>query len=187
MWKAFVDWLTFTIMGLLPKSQLGSAVNFFIYDAVKIFFLLAVIVFVVAIIRTFLPPERTKKTLAKVPEYMGNLLAAVLGIVTPFCSCSAVPLFIGFIESGVPLGVTFSFLVASPVINEVALILLWGLFGWRVAVLYIVSGLVIATVSGIIIGCLRLESWVEDYVYQLKVGESEVEEQTWRQRLGLCG
>ena len=183
MWKAFVDWLTYSVFGLSSQSHLGGAVNFFIYDTVKIFFLLAVIVFAVAIIRTFMPPERTKKILAKVPEYVGNLLAATLGIVTPFCSCSAVPLFIGFIESGVPLGVTFSFLVASPVVNEVALILLWGLFGWKVAVLYIASGLVIATVSGIIIGRLRLESWVEDYVYQLKVGESKVEEQTWRQRL----
>lgn len=183
MWQRFVNWLTYTVMGLSPTSRFGSAINFFIYDTVKIFFLLAVIVFVVAIVRTFMPPERTKKILAKVPEYVGNLLAATLGIVTPFCSCSAVPLFIGFIESGVPLGVTFSFLVASPVINEVALILLLGLFGWKVAMLYVVSGLIIATVSGIIIGRLKLESWVEDYVYQLKVGESEVEKQSWRQRL----
>jgi len=186
MWKVFVDWLTYAVMGLSRTSHLGSAVNFFIYDTVKIFFLLAVIVFAVAMIRSFFPPEKTKRILAKVPEYVGNIAAAALGIVTPFCSCSAVPLFIGFIEAGVPLGVTFSFLVASPVINEVALIMLWGLFGWRVAILYIVSGLVIATVSGIIIGRLKLEGWVEDYVYQLKVGESEVEEQSWRQRLGYA-
>ena len=118
MWKAFVDWLTYNVIGLSSKSHLGGAVNFFIYDTVKIFFLLALIIFVVAIIRSFFPPEKTKKILAKVPEYVGNIAAAALGIVTPFCSCSAVPLFIGFIEAGVPLGVTFSFLVASPVINE---------------------------------------------------------------------
>ena len=184
MWKAFVDWLTFDVMGLAPKSHLGGAVNFFLYDTVKIFFLLALIVFVVAVIRSFFPPEKTKKILAKVPGFVGNIAAAGLGIATPFCSCSAVPLFIGFIEAGVPLGVTFSFLVASPVINEVALILLWGLFGWRVAVLYILSGLAIAILSGLIIGRLKLEGWVEDYVYQIKVGAVAGEERpTWRQRL----
>jgi uncharacterized membrane protein YraQ (UPF0718 family) len=186
MWKAFVDWLIYNIIGLAPKSHLGGAVDFFIYDTVKIFFLLAVIIFVVAVIRTYLPPEKTKQVLAKVPEFVGNMLAATVGIATPFCTCSAVPLFIGFIEAGVPLGVTFSFLVASPVINEVALVLLWGLFGWRVAILYIVSGFVIATISGIIIGRLKLESWVEDYVYQLKAGESETEKQTWQGRLAYA-
>ncbi|RPJ31330.1 MAG: permease, partial [Planctomycetaceae bacterium] len=184
MWKAFVDWLTYSVLGLSAQSHLGGTVNFFIYDTVKIFFLLALIVFIVAVVRSFFPPEKTKKILARVPGFVGNIAAAGLGIATPFCSCSAVPLFIGFIEAGVPLGVTFSFLVASPVINEVALALLYVLFGWRVALVYITSGLAIAILSGLIIGRLRLEGWVEDYVYQIKVGAADGEERpTWRQRL----
>lgn len=183
MWQAMVNWLTYNVMGLSPKSHLGGAVNFFIYDTVKIFFLLAFIIFLVAIIRSFFPPEKTKRILGRVPEFVGNILAALLGIVTPFCSCSAVPLFIGFVESGVPLGVTFSFLVASPVINEVALIMLWGLLGWQVALLYIASGLVMAIVSGVVIGRLRMEKYVEDYVYKLHMGEGEIPNPTWRERL----
>lgn len=183
MWKAFVDWLTYDTMGLSPKSHLGSALNFFIYDTVKIFFLLAVIIFAVAIIRSFFPPERTKRILASRHEYVGNVLAALLGIVTPFCSCSAVPLFIGFIEAGVPLGVTFSFLISSPMVNEVALIMLWGMFGWRIAAIYIGSGLVVAIVGGLVIGRLKLESQVEEYVYKVKVGAGTVVELTWRERL----
>ncbi|HBE80787.1 MAG TPA: hypothetical protein DDW65_23825, partial [Firmicutes bacterium] len=157
MWKAFVDWLVYSVFGLSVKSHPAAALNFFIYDTVKIFFLLSVIIFAVAIIRSFFPPEKTKQILSKFPETIGNILAALLGIVTPFCSCSAVPLFIGFMEAGVPLGVTFSFLVSSPMVNEVALIMLWGLFGWKVATLYILSGLVIAIVSGLVIGQLKLE------------------------------
>jgi uncharacterized membrane protein YraQ (UPF0718 family) len=183
MWKAFVDWLVFRLFGLSPQSHLAAALNFFIYDTVKIFFLLSAIVFAVAIVRSYFPPEKTKKILGKFPEVVGNILAALLGIVTPFCSCSAVPLFIGFIEAGVPLGVTFSFLVSSPMVNEVALIMLWGLFGWKVAVFYIVSGLVIAIISGLIIGRLKLEKDVEEYVYQLKMGESEMPVLTWPERL----
>ncbi len=186
MWKAFVDWLTYAVMDLSRTSHLGSAINFFIYDTLKIFFLLVVIIFIVAIIRSFFPPERTRKALARVPGYLGNIAAATVGIATPFCTCSAVPLFIGFIEAGVPLGVTFSFLVASPVINEVALVLLWGLFGWKVALLYISSGLVIAIVSGLVIGRLRLEAWVEEYVYQIKAGETEVAVPSWRQRIAYA-
>ncbi|HEX2954851.1 MAG TPA: permease [Bacillota bacterium] len=183
MWKAFVDWLVFRLFGLSPQSHLAAALNFFIYDTVKIFFLLSAIVFAVAIVRSYFPPEKTKKILGKFPEVVGNILAALLGIVTPFCSCSAVPLFIGFIEAGVPLGVTFSFLVSSPMVNEVALIMLWGLFGWKVAVLYIASGLVIAIISGLIIGRLKLEKDVEEYVYQIKMGESEMPDLTWPERL----
>lgn len=183
MWKAVVDWLTYELAGLSPKSHLASAVNFFIYDSAKIFFLLGVIVFIVAIVRSFYPPEKTKKILASKHEYVGNVLAALLGIVTPFCSCSAVPLFIGFIEAGVPLGVTFSFLISSPMVNEVALIMLWGLFGWRIATLYITSGLLVAIVGGIVIGRLGLESQVEEYVYRVKVGAGEVTKQSWGDRL----
>ncbi|HAR64222.1 MAG: permease [Candidatus Margulisiibacteriota bacterium] len=186
MWKSFVDWLVYGAMGLSPQSHLSASLHFFIYDTVKIFFLLSVIIFIVAIIRSFFPPERTKRILSHVPLAVGNVLAALLGIVTPFCSCSAVPLFIGFIEAGIPLGVTFSFLVSSPMVNEVALILLWGLFGWKVAMLYIVSGLIIAIISGIIIGKLKLERYVEDYVYQISVGNQEIPDQKWAERMAYA-
>jgi uncharacterized membrane protein YraQ (UPF0718 family) len=183
MWKAFVDWLVYKTTGLSPVSPLGAALNFFIYDTVKIFFLLAVIIFAIAIIRSFFPPEKTKQILEKVPGFVGNILAALLGIVTPFCSCSAVPLFIGFIEAGIPLGITFSFLVSSPMINEVALIMLWGLFGPQVALLYIASGLVIAIFSGSVIGIMKLDSQVENYVYKIKSGDQIISEMIWKDRL----
>ena len=161
MFKAIVDWLVYSVMRLPQRAVFSEAVNFFIYDTIKIFFLLIVIIFVVAIIRTFFSPERTRAILSKSQGYWGNVLAALLGIVTPFCSCSAVPLFLGFLEAGVPLGVTFSFLVASPMINEVALIMLWGLFGWKISLIYIGSGLVIAIFAGIVIGRLKVEDLVE--------------------------
>ncbi|HEY3315308.1 MAG TPA: permease [Bacillota bacterium] len=183
MWKAVVDYFTFNLIKLTPGSRLGESVDFFLYDAVKVLFLLATIIFLVAIIRSFFPPEKTKRVLARGNEYVGNVLAALLGIVTPFCSCSAVPLFIGFVESGVPLGVTFSFLISSPMVNEVALVMLWGLFGWRIAVLYIGAGVTVAIVAGIIIGRLHLEKWVEDYVWQIQVGKADVPNPSWRERL----
>ena len=180
----FADAVTYRLLGLRPESKLGSAVDFFLYDVPKVLALLAVVIFGVAIIRSFFPPERTRKLLSHSRLYGGNIAAALLGIVTPFCSCSAVPLFIGFVESGVPLGVTFSFLVASPMINEVAIILLFGMFGWKIAALYIASGLFIAITSGIVIGKLGLESWVEEYVYQIRMGKSgELPDQSWRERL----
>jgi len=169
MIKAFSDWLVSQVFRLDINSKLGGSLNFFIYDTIKIFLLLALIIFIVAFIRSYLPPEKIKKLIKHRFEFIGNVLAALLGIITPFCSCSAVPLFIGFIESGVPLGITFSFLVASPIINEIALVLLWGLFGWKIALIYIFSGLVIAILSGYIIGRLHLEKYVEDYVYEIKI------------------
>ena len=182
MWQKLVDAFVYDRIGLSRTSALGSALDFFIYDSAKIFFLLVVIIFAVALLRSFFPPGRTKRVLEKVPEFLGNILAALLGIVTPFCSCSAVPLFIGFIEAGIPLGVTFSFLVSSPMVNEVALIMLWGLFGWKVALLYIASGIVVAIVSGFVIGRLKLERWVEEYVYRIRSGEAAVESLTWKDR-----
>jgi uncharacterized protein len=182
MWQRIVDWTVYGAIGLSRGSALGSALDFFIYDTAKIFFLLVVIVFAVALVRSFFPPERTKRVLEKVPEFLGNVLAALFGIVTPFCSCSAVPLFIGFIEAGIPLGVTFSFLVSSPMVNEVALIMLWGLFGWKIALLYIASGVVVAIASGFVIGKMRLEKWVEEYVYKIRSGEGIVEVLTWKDR-----
>jgi len=157
MLKDFAEYIVYTAIGLDPETHLGKALNFFIYDSIKIFILLSIIIFLVAIIRSYFPPERTRRILSHKQEYIGNGLAGLLGIVTPFCSCSAVPLFIGFVESGVPLGVTFSFLVSSPMINEVALVLLLGLFGWKIAFLYIGTGLIVSFISGIVIGKLKME------------------------------
>jgi uncharacterized membrane protein YraQ (UPF0718 family) len=170
---------------ILENSHYKGAVNFFFYDSMKIFLMLIVIIFIVSIIRSFFPPERTKKLLGegKARGIIGNVLAALLGIVTPFCSCSAVPVFIGFVESGIPLGITFSFLISSPMVNEVALVLLWGLFGWKIALLYIVTGVTIAIIAGIILGKLHLEKYVEEYVYNVKMGNTEIEKLTWKQRL----
>ncbi|MEW6382027.1 MAG: permease [bacterium] len=170
MIKYFADWITYDVLSLSPKRLLAEAVNFFIYDTIKIFFLLAVIIFTISLIRSFLPPEKIRNILSAKRRHYGHILAALLGIVTPFCSCSAIPLFLGFVEAGVPLGVTFSFLISSPMINEVALVLLLGLFGWRLALIYAFSGLVIAILSGIVIGHLNVESLVEDFVYQSRTG-----------------
>ena len=171
--KFFADWITYAVFGLTPKTIFAEAINFFIFDSIKIFILLAVIIFIVSIIRSFLPPEKIRNILSRKNKYLGNFFAATLGIITPFCSCSAVPLFLGFVEVGVPLGVTFSFLVASPMINEVALVLLLGMFGWKVALLYIISGLIIAILSGIIIGKLKVEDLVESFVFNNKIINSE--------------
>jgi uncharacterized protein len=162
------EWLSYSVFGLSRGSHLGDAVAFFLYDVPKIILLLAGMVFAISFLRTFFSPERTRALLGGKREGLGNVMAAMLGIVTPFCSCSAVPLFIGFVESGIPLGVTFSFLVAAPTINEVAVVMLFGLFGWKVAGLYIFSGLGIAILAGIVIGRLKLERYVEDFVWQLQ-------------------
>ncbi len=158
--QLFADWLTFGVFALTPKTHLADAVNFFVFDTIKILLLLLVSIFFISLVRTFLPPERIRVFLSRGNQYVGNVLAALLGIITPFCSCSAVPLFLGFVEAGVPLGVTFSFLVASPMINEVAVVMLLGMFGWKITVLYIGSGLLVAIVSGIVIGALKLEHLV---------------------------
>jgi len=180
--KTFADYVVYHLLAISPETHLGKVLDFFLYDTIKIFLLLSVIIFLVAIIRSYFPPERARRILARKQEYVGNGLAGLLGIVTPFCSCSAVPLFIGFVESGVPLGVTFSFLVSSPMINEVALVLLLGLFGWRIAILYIGTGLVVSIVSGIVIGKLKMERYVQDYVYQVKVGNAEIGQQNFKER-----
>ena len=180
----FADWLVYFVFNISKGTQIGSTVNFFIYDTIKIIILLAVIIFVVSLVRSYFPPEKTKKFLSKAKfPILNNLLAALVGIVTPFCSCSAVPLFIGFVEAGVPLGVTFSFLISSPMVNEIALVLLWGLFGWKIALIYIISGVVIATVAGWILGKLKLEKWVEGFVYKVKISQTEDKKQTIEQRM----
>lgn len=186
MLRNLTDLIVYTLMGLQPGTHLSDALNFFIYDTIKIFILLSVIIFLVAIIRSYFPPERTRRILSRKKQYVGNGLAGLLGIVTPFCSCSAVPLFIGFVESGVPLGVTFSFLISSPMINEVALVLLLGLFGWKIALLYIGTGLLVSIVAGIAIGKLRMERYVQDYVYQMKAGNAEIAHQNFKEKIGYA-
>jgi uncharacterized protein len=163
-------WVVVTLAGLDRTSHLGAAVEFFLFEAPKVMLLLLLVVFGVGVVRSYFTPERTRRMLAGRRESAGSVLAALLGVVTPFCSCSAVPLFIGFVTAGVPLGVTFSFLVAAPMVNEVALVLLFGLFGWRVAVLYLGTGLAIAIVAGWVIGRLRLERHVESWVWALPAG-----------------
>lgn len=163
------DWLTYTVFEVVPETLLASALNFFIFDTIKIFILLSVIIFTVSIIRSYLPPEKIRSILSHKNKYISNILASLLGIITPFCSCSAIPLFLGFVQAGVPLGTTFSFLIASPMINEVALVLLLGMFGWKIALIYIVSGLIISILSGIVIEHLKVESLVEPFVYQNSV------------------
>ena len=181
--QLFADWLTYSILGLVKGTSLSSSVNFFVYDSIKVTLMLAVIVFAVGIVRTYITPQKVKKWVAGRNEGVGNVVAALLGIPTPFCSCSAVPLFIGFVESGVPLGITFSFLIASPLINEVAAAMLFAMFGWQIALIYIVSGLIIAIVAGIIIGRLHLESEVEEFVWKCKMYEQADKEMTGRERL----
>jgi len=181
--ELFANWLTYSVFNLNNPSVVGDAVNYFIYDSIKILILLITIVFVFAIIRTYLTPEKVKKFLSK-KSFFGNIIAASIGIFTPFCSCSAVPLFIGFVEAGVPLGVTFSYLIAAPMINEVAAILLFGLFGWKIAVIYVVSGLLIAIVVGIILGKMKLEHLVQDYVWKIHVKKELVEKKkTTKERI----
>ena len=184
----FAAWFTYSLCGLAKGTHLGATVEFFVFESPKVLMLLTLVVFGVGIVRSFFTPERTRRILSGKRETTGNVLAALLGIVTPFCSCSAVPLFIGFVTTGVPLGVTFSFLVSSPMVNEVALVLLLGLFGWKVAAIYLGMGLAIAIVSGWVIGRLRMEKHVEDWVYETKTGEAGQEaEPDWaaRIRLGL--
>jgi uncharacterized membrane protein YraQ (UPF0718 family) len=181
--QTFADWLTYQVFELHAGTHLADAVNFFIYDTIKILLMLTVIIYAVSIIRSFFPPEKVKKILAHKTEFVGNILASALGIVTPFCSCSAVPVFIGFLEAGVPLGVTLSFLIASPMINEIALVLLWGLFGARIALIYIGTGMVVAITAGMILGRIpAVERMVEDYVWEIRMGNMEPPKLTWRDR-----
>jgi uncharacterized membrane protein YraQ (UPF0718 family) len=169
--------LAFRVLGLAPGTRLGSAVAFFLYEAPKVLLLLALVVFGVGIVRSFFTPERTRAILAGKRESVGNVLAALLGVVTPFCSCSAVPLFLGFVEVGIPLGVTLSFLISAPMVNEIALVLLFGLFGWKVAALYMGTGLAIAIAAGWVLGRLKLEKWVESWVYESMQAGAAFEEE----------
>jgi len=188
------EWAAYGLLGLARGSQLGDAVAFFLYDMPKVLLLLAGIVTIVSFLRSFVSPERVRRALAGRGVLPGTVAAAGFGVVTPFCSCSAVPLFIGFVEAGVPLGVTFAFLVASPMVNEVALVLLWGLFGPGIALAYMGAGLAVAIASGLLIGRLGLERYVEDYVWTIRGGtavtgvRSTLEERAgdaWRSTLDI--
>jgi uncharacterized membrane protein YraQ (UPF0718 family) len=161
-------------LGLSRATHLGESLHFFFYDTPKVVLLLIGIVFVMGVVQTFFAPQRTRALLSGRRSGVGNVLAATLGIVTPFCSCSAVPLFIGFLSAGVPLGVTFSFLISAPMVNEVALVLLFGLFGWQVAALYLGLGLLVAIVSGLLIGQLGMERHLEDWVLKIQAGQAVV-------------
>jgi uncharacterized membrane protein YraQ (UPF0718 family) len=184
---AFADWFAFTFLHCSPLTRLGSAVQFMLFETPKVMMLLLLVVFGVGIVRSFFTPQHTRAILAGTRESVGNVLASLLGVVTPFCSCSAVPLFIGFVTTGVPLGVTFSFLIAAPMINEVALVLLFGLFGWRVAGIYAGTGLLIAMIAGWTIGRLKMERYVEPWVYEAQMGDGSLDDEklTWTERIHL--
>jgi uncharacterized membrane protein YraQ (UPF0718 family) len=178
-------YLTYSLFGLSEGSHLAAAVEFFIYDTPKVLMLLTIVVFGVGIINSFFTPERTRRILAGKKESVGNVLAALLGVATPFCSCSAIPLFIGFVTAGIPLGVTFSFLISAPMVNEVAVVLLYGLLGWKVAAIYMGTGLLIAMVAGWVIGRLKMERYIEGWVTEIRVAEAQLESgaQTLRDRV----
>lgn len=183
--RDITDFIIYNILSMNSGTHLTAAVWFFIYEVPKVFLLLILIVFGVGIIRSYFSPEKTRRILGGKRLFAGNVSAALLGVVTPFCSCSAIPLFLGFIKSGVPLGVTFSFLISAPMVNEVALVLLFGLFGWKIALLYMSTGLTIAIFAGFSIGKLKLEKYVEDWVYEMKAGGEYLPEEklTFRERV----
>lgn len=183
MIEKFADWVTYTLLNLSPDSPAGSSVHFFIFDSIYVTIMMMLVVFFIAIIRSFITPQKIRKWLGGRHEGVGNVIAALLGIPTPFCSCSAVPMFIGFIESGVPLGVTFSFLIASPMINEIAATMLYAMFGWQIAALYIITGFIIAVIAGIIIGRLHLESEIEDFVYASNLPVMSEKVLSWKDRI----
>lgn len=182
------DFITEQIFQLSPGKHLTETIRFFIYEVPKVMLLLVLIIFLVGILRSYFSPEKTRKMLAGRSLFTGNIMASILGIVTPFCSCSAIPLFLGFVEAGVPLGVTFSFLIAAPMINEIALVLLAGLFGWKVALIYVGTGLLIAIFAGWIIGVLGLEKYVADWVFQIKSNQAESQEEklSFQDRLSMA-
>jgi len=167
--QVLADWLTYEIINLSPETHLGASVNFFIYDSIKILLLLLVINYFMAILRHYLPIEKLRDFLASRKWYgLDYFFASVFGTITPFCSCSSIPLFIGFIEAGIPLGVTLSFLITSPLVNQVAVVLFAGLFGWKITILYVISAMLLGIFGGFILGKLKLEKYVADYVWNIK-------------------
>lgn len=187
--EGIADFFVFRVFQMTPEKHLTETIRFFIYEVSKVMLLLVLIIFIVGVIRTFFSPEKTRKSLEGKPLFVGNVLASVLGIVTPFCSCSAIPLFLGFVEAGIPLGVTFSFLIAAPMINEVALVLLIGLFGWKVALIYVLTGLGIAILAGFILEKLNLKRYVAEWVYQTHAKQAPEQDNslTFNQRISAGG
>jgi len=181
----FSHWVTYDLFQIPRGTHLGDAVSFFFLDIPKVFMLLVLVIWGVGVLRSFFTPERTRTILSGKREILGDVLAALLGVVTPFCSCSAVPLFIGFVEAGIPIGVTFAFLISAPMVNEIALVLLFGLFGWRIALIYMSMGLLIAMLTGWIIGRLDMERQVEDWVYEIRMGQTPalLQQLTWMTRI----
>jgi uncharacterized membrane protein YraQ (UPF0718 family) len=167
--QIFTDWVVYNLIAMDKGNALSGTVNFFIFDSIKILILLALIIYAISVLRTYIPPERIREIILKKSRFQAHLWAAALGIITPFCTCSAIPLFLGFLQSGIPLGVTFSFLVASPMINEVAVIMLLGMFGFKVTAIYILSGYVIAVVSGLVIGALDMEHLLKGFDISKKI------------------
>jgi uncharacterized membrane protein YraQ (UPF0718 family) len=182
------DKLTYEVFGIAPDTRLAASVNFVIYDVMKIFLLLALMIFFISYLRTYITPERTRKVLGNKKGIKYYFLASLIGTVTPFCSCSSVPIFIGFVEAGVPLGVTFSFLITSPLVNEAAVAALWATLGLKATVIYIVSGVVLGVIGGYLIGIMKLERYVEDFVYKIKVGQqtTKPDELTVKERVNIA-
>ena len=177
------DKVTYDLFNLFYGTHLANSLNFIIYDVLKIFFLLIFMIFFVSYIRSYITPEKTRKLLGGKKGILFNFVASLVGIVTPFCSCSSVPLFIGFVEAGVPLGVTFSFLITSPLVNEAAIAVLWAIFGLKLTIIYVISGVLIGVVGGYIIGLLKMEKHVADFVYKIKSKELKEQKQTQKNRL----
>jgi len=176
MFEAFADLLVYQGFGLDSNSHIGAAVHFFVMDVTKIFVMLIIIIYIMGLLRALLSPERVRAYVRNRPDWQARSIAVSLGAITPFCSCSSVPLFIGFVEAGIPLGVTFSFLIASPMINEVAVVILVGILGWKLALLYVLAGLIVAWFGGIIMQWFKPERWVEDYVWKIQMGQANLPE-----------
>ncbi len=176
MFDQLASLIVYQWMALSPDSHLGAAVHFFIMDVAKIFVMLVIIIYVMGLLRALLSPEKVRDYVRNRPDWQARSMAVGLGAVTPFCSCSSVPLFIGFVEAGIPLGVTFSFLIASPMINEVAVVILVGILGWKLTLLYVLAGLVVAWFGGLAMQAFKPERWVEDYVWKIQMGQANLPE-----------
>ena len=176
MFERLASWLVFELGGAVPGSRLGEALHFFVADTAKIFVLLVLVIYVMGLLRALLSPERVREYVRGKPKWLARIIAITLGAVTPFCSCSSVPLFIGFVEAGIPLGVTFSFLIASPMINEVAVVILAGVIGWKITLLYVAAGVIVAYVGGVVMEYFKPERWLEPYVWQIHMGAAALPE-----------
>ena len=177
------DKITYSVLGIAANTHLADSIHFIVYDLLKIFFLLLAMIFIVSYIRTYIMPEKTRKLLGGKKGVLFNVAASLIGVVTPFCSCSSVPLFIGFVEAGIPLGVTFSFLITSPLVNEAAIAVLWATFGLKLTIIYVISGIIIGVVGGYVIGLLKMEKHVADFVYKIKAKELVEKKKNQKERM----